>query len=99
VRALHLVEVQGAGDAVEHLVGYAADVAAFQPGVVLDRDASQQRHFVPAQPGNPPSAPVIRQARPLRGDLGASGGQEFPDLAADVCHVGHGSEARQACGR
>src|SRR6185437_13270906 len=90
------VEVEGAGDAVEHLVGDAADVAAFEPGVVLDRDAGQLRHLVPAQSGHPAPAAVAGQAGLLGGDLGTPGGQELPDLAADVLHAGHVSEARQA---
>jgi len=97
VCALDLVQLQGAGDAVEHLVGDAADVAAFQPCVVLDRDARQLGCLVPAQPGHPPPSAVTGQPGLLRGDLGAPGGQELADLAADVLHAGHVSEVRQAC--
>ena len=96
MRALNLVEVQGAGDAVEYLVGDTADVAAFEPGVVLDRDTGQLCYLVAAQPGHPAPTAVAGQAGLLGGDLGAPGGQELPDLAADVLHAGHVSEARQA---
>jgi hypothetical protein len=89
VGALDVVQPQGAGDAVEHLVGDAADVAAFEPGVVLDRDAGQLRYLVPAQSGHPAPASVAGQAGLLGGDLGAPGGQELADLAADVLHAGH----------
>ena len=37
VGAFDLVELQGAGDGVEDVVGDAADVAAFELGVVLER--------------------------------------------------------------
>jgi hypothetical protein len=41
VRALGVVEPERAGERLEHAVGYAAGVTAFQPLVVLDADAGQ----------------------------------------------------------
>jgi hypothetical protein len=50
VRALRLVELKRPAYGIEHLVGHAARVAAFEPGVVLDADACDQRDLLAAQP-------------------------------------------------
>jgi hypothetical protein len=49
VGALGLIQVQGAGDALDHAVGRAVRPAALQPGVVVDADPGQQRNLFPAQ--------------------------------------------------
>ena len=46
-----VVELQGAGDGVEHGGGDAGDGAAFQLGVVLDADPGQGGDLAAAQPG------------------------------------------------
>jgi hypothetical protein len=54
VLAFDVVELQGAGDGVQYLVGDAGRISALQPGVVLDRNPRKQRHFLAPQPGYPP---------------------------------------------
>ena len=51
VGALGLVELQGAGEAVEDAVGDAGEVAAFELGVVLDADAGQVGDLLRRSPG------------------------------------------------
>ena len=46
---LGLVELQSAGDAVEHVLGDAAGVPALEAGVVLDADPGQEGDLLPAQ--------------------------------------------------
>jgi hypothetical protein len=89
VGALGLVEVERADQVLQHAVGDAAGVAALQPDVVVDADAGQHRDLFASQPGHPPVAPVGRQARLLRCDLGTPGDEEVTDLVAAV----HGYEA------
>ena len=43
-----LVELQGAGDGFEDVLGDTFDVAAFELGVVLDADPGEHRHFFTA---------------------------------------------------
>ena len=52
VRALRLVELQGAGERSEDAVGDAGHVAALDPGVIGDADASQDGDLLAAQPGS-----------------------------------------------
>ena len=59
-----LVELQGAGDGVQHAVGDSGEVAAFQVGVVVVADPGQHGYFFAAQSGNPSPA-VGGQARLL----------------------------------
>ncbi len=89
VGALGLVQLQRTREGVQHGVGGAAGVAAFQPGVIVDADPGQQRDFPPAQPGHAAAATVAGQARLLRGDPGPPRGQEVTDLAPAV-HALHG---------
>ena len=49
-----VVELQGAGDGVEYLVGRAVDGAAFDLGVVLDAEPGERGDFAAPQPGHPP---------------------------------------------
>ncbi len=81
VRALGLIQLQGAGECVKDGVGGAAGVAAFQAGVVVDAEPGQQRDLLPAEPGDAAAGAIGGQARLLGGDPGPPGGQEVTDLA------------------
>src|SRR6516162_4205366 len=85
VVAFGLGELKSAGKSVQHALGDAGQVAAFELVVVVDAHPSQQGHLLAAQPGDPPAAAVHRQARLLGSDAGPAGGQELTDLAA----IGH----------
>ena len=88
VGAFCLVEVQGAGDAFEHVVGDTVGVAALEAGVVLDADPGEHRHFLAAQALDAPVRAVDGESGLLRGDLGATGGEELAD-AVFVVHDVH----------
>ena len=75
VGAFGLVELQGAGDAFEDVVGHAVGVAAFEPRVVLDADPGEHRHFLAAQALDPPVRAVDGKPGLFGGDLGAAGGR------------------------
>ena len=79
VRALGVVELERAGQRLQHALGDAADVAALQAGVVRDADAGQDGDLLAAQPGNA-ATPVGVQPRLLGRDPGAAGGEELADL-------------------
>ena len=68
-----VVELQGAGDRVEHGGGHTGDGAAFELGVVLHADPSDGSNLAAAEPRHPAGADV-GHARLLRGDLGAPRG-------------------------
>ncbi len=67
--AFGLVELQGAGDAFEHVFGRAGGVATLQAGVVLDADAGQHGRLFPAQTFHPAGAAIGGQAGLLGADL------------------------------
>ena len=91
VRPLRLVELQRAGECLEHRLGDAARVAALEPGVVVDADSGEQRDLLAAKPGHAPRAAAVRaQARLLGRDPGAPRGQELADLGPGV-HVVEGN--------
>jgi hypothetical protein len=71
MRALGLVELQRAGQRLQHAVGHAVDVAALQPRVVVDAHPGEQRDLLAAQAGYPPLASVDGQARPVGRDPAA----------------------------
>jgi hypothetical protein len=89
VFAFGVVEVQGAGDAVQDAVGGPRQVAALESHVVVERDAGQQCDLLAAQPFHPPVTAKGGQPGLLGGDAGAAGDEELPDLGA-VVHVRHG---------
>src|SRR3954453_4341214 len=93
-----VVELQRSGERLEHAFGDAAEVATFQPGVVVDADAGEQRDLLPAQPAHPAVAAVHGQASLLRGDPGAPGGEEIADLRPVVHGLDATSEPRSAGG-
>ena len=57
VRALGLVELQRAGERLEHALGDAAHVAALEARVVRDADAGEHRDLLAAQPRHAPRLP------------------------------------------
>ena len=63
-----VVELQGAGDGVEDLLGCAVDGAAFELGVVLDAEPGERGDLAASQSGH---APVVSggQSDLVRGDL------------------------------
>ena len=91
VVALGLVELEGVADAVEDAVGDAADVAALEPGVVLDADAGEEGDLFAAQAGDAAVRAVHGQPGLLRGDLGAARGEELPQvvLGGHAIHATH----------
>jgi hypothetical protein len=88
VRPLDLVELEGAGDPLEHIFGDAPDLAAFELRVVLDADVGEERHLLASQPGDPSPATVGVEPGPLGSDPGPPRGQELADLvpAAHAVH-------------
>jgi hypothetical protein len=85
VRALGVIEPQGARERLEHGVGDSGSVAAFEAGVVVDADAGEQRHFFPAETGDAARAVAVRaQAGLLGRDPAAPRSQELADLLAGV---------------
>ena len=86
VRLLRLVQLQGPGQGVQHAFRDSAQVAALEPGVVVDAHPGEQRDLLAAEPGDPPVAPVRGQAGLVGADPGPPGGQERPDLLPVVSH-------------
>ena len=64
VGALGVVELQRPCERLEHGVGDSGGVAAFEAGVVVDADAGEQRHFLPAQTGDAARAAAVRAQSP-----------------------------------
>jgi hypothetical protein len=75
-----VVELQRSRDGVEHALGGAADLAAFELGVVVDADAGEHGDLFAAQTGHAPFAAVVGQARLLGGHVRPAGDQELPHL-------------------
>ena len=73
VGAFGVVELQRPGQCVEDRVGDAAQVAALQPGVVVDTDPGERRDLLPAQPGDAALVAEGRQAGLGGGDAGRGG--------------------------
>jgi hypothetical protein len=80
VRAFGGVELQSAGQRLQHGFGDALHVAALQPGVVGDAHAGEDGDLLATQPGNP-ALPDVRQSDLARREPGSPGGQELADLA------------------
>jgi hypothetical protein len=81
---LGLVELEGAGDALEDAVGGAGEVPAFHPHVVVDADAGEQCHFLSTQALDAPVSPVGGQAGLLWSEARASRAEELADLGSVV---------------
>ncbi len=62
VRPSGLVELQRAGEGLQHVVGDATEIAALEAGVVVDAHPGEQRDLLPTQPGHPPVAAERGQA-------------------------------------
>jgi hypothetical protein len=87
VLVLGVVEVQGAGESVEHGGAGAGLLAAFQADVVVDADAGERGQFLAAQTGGAASARAYGEADLVGARLGAPRVQEPAQLAvaAPVC--------------
>ena len=59
VLALDVVELQCPGDRVEHALGRAADVAALEPGVVVEADTGELGDLFAPQTRYPPFTAVV----------------------------------------
>ena len=94
VRALGVVQLQGAGDSVQDGGGGSGDRAALELGVVLHADAGEGRHLSAAQPRDP-SVGASDDAGRLGSDLGASRHEEL----AHVGSVVHDVDGRSLQGR
>jgi hypothetical protein len=86
-----VVELQGAGDGVEHGCADPGQGAALELGVVLDADAGQGGDLAAAQSGHASGADV-REPDVDGCQLGAPGGEELAHLGP-VVHVSHGTGA------
>jgi len=80
VGPLGLIELQRIGECFQHALRHPVQVAALQPGVVVDAHSGEHCDFLPAQPGHPPVTAVGRQTCPFRGDPGPPGDQEVANL-------------------
>jgi short chain dehydrogenase len=96
VRAFGVVELQRAGEPFEHAFGDAADIAAFQAGVVGNADSGQDRDLFAAQSRNAPRT-VGGEPGLVWRDLGSPGGQELADLGLGV-HADSVNPARPPLG-
>ena len=88
VGAFGFVELQGAGDGFEDAVGDTGEVAALEPGVVVDAHPGEHGDLFASQAGHPPVAVVGRQSDLLGCDAGAAGGEELAHVVP-VVHDGH----------
>jgi hypothetical protein len=84
VGTLGLVKLQRMRKRVQHAVGHAIQVAAFETGVVIDADSGEQRDFLPAEPRHAPVTAVGRQACPFWRNPGPPGDQKLANLVAAV---------------
>ena len=97
VGAFGFVELQGAGDAFEHVVGDALGVAALESGVVLDADPGEHRNLFATQALDAPVRSVDGEPGLFGRDLGATGGEELADAVLVVHDVAR-YDAAGACG-
>jgi hypothetical protein len=84
VPPLGLVEVQRPRQALENALGNSPEAAAFEPRVVLDADACEQRDLPPPQARYATGATESGQADLVRCEPGATGGEEVANLGAVV---------------
>jgi hypothetical protein len=86
MHAFCVVEPKRIRESVEHRVGGAAEVSAFEPVVVLDAETCEGRHLFAAQPRHATLTERL-QAGLFRRDPRSPGGEEIADLGLDV-HIG-----------
>jgi hypothetical protein len=93
VGAFGLVELQRPGKGFQDAGRCAGDLAPLEAGVVLDAEAREGRDLTAPKSRNS-SAPSGRKPGLVRGDAGATGGEELTHLAANVMAVVHAFERR-----
>ena len=81
VGAFGLVELQRPGERFEDAGRGAGDLAALEPGVVLDAEPGEGGDLAAPQSGHPAAAGG-READLVGGDAGAAGGEELAHLLA-----------------
>jgi len=86
VHPVGLVELQGAGDSFEDVLGRSPHVSSFEPHVVLGADAGEHRQLLAPQTLHPPVAAVRRPAGLLGRDPRSSRDEELADVVPRV-HV------------
>lgn len=75
-----VVEPEGPGQAVEHVVRDAGAAPSFQPDVVVDRDAGERRDLLATETGNPARRETLGEVDVTRGQTGPLGLQEVAQL-------------------
>ena len=90
--AFGLVELQRVREGLEDTVGDTAEIAAFQPDVVLDAHSGEEGHLLAAESLDPTIPAPGRQAGLLRGDPSPTRHQEVPNLLFDVHDQGRTSD-------
>ena len=90
VLPFRVVELQGARHRLQHRLRRAGQIAALQPGVVVDADPGQHGDLLAPQTLHPPPVTMGGQPGLLGGEPGPAAGQEVPDVSAAV----HGLDAR-----
>ena len=82
VLPLGVVEPQGGRQRVQHSFGGTAQVAAFQPNVVVHRDSGKHGDLLATQSRHAPVPAVRRQAGLLRGQPRAARAEELPHIGS-----------------
>ena len=95
--ALGVVELQRTSDRIEHLLGGAGQITAFEPGVVLDAEPGERSDFTATQPRYAPTTHG-READLCRGDLASARHQELSGFATTI-HASRVNAAPAAPGR
>ena len=96
VKAFGVVELQGAGECIEHAVGGAAKVAALEPYVVIDADLGEPGDLIATQAGNAPFVAAHGYTGRLWRQSRAARGEELPDLVTAVHAAEHRRTPRPA---
>ena len=86
MQSLGLIELQGAGDGVEHVVRHAGDVTLLQANVPIGAHPGQDGNLLPSEARYPSGPTTRRQPSLCRCDLRPASSQEVPYLGS-VVHV------------